>query len=126
MAKHTNKVIPSFLVTHYYKTGDTLYLMGDVLYGQQKGLYFSVEYYEISKEEYINSDNTEYEINFNYDGKYYCLSVGLSKDTDLFSEDIQNNLIPLKDNMPNGEFRYGKYMNCVAYIIMTGMIIIGI
>lgn len=127
MPKHINNVIPSFLVTHLYNSNDKLYLLGYILDGQQKGRYFGVEYHEITQEEFINSRSDESCIYFNYDNKYYCLQVGYSNtDTNYFSPDIQNNLSLIKDNFPNGEFRYAKYMNCVAYIIMTGMIITGI
>ncbi len=123
MAKHTNKVIPSFIVTHYYKTTNKLYLLGDILEGQQRGSNFAIEYYEVSKDKFINSKNDESHICFSYDTKYYCLDVGYYN---YFSEDIQNNLVVISDNMPNGEFRYTHYMSTVAYIIMTGMIITGI
>lgn len=126
MAKHTNKVIPLFLVTHYYRTPNKLYLLGYILEGQQRGQHFGVEYYETSKEDFINSKSDEADINFNFDNKYFRLTVGYNKDINYFPEDIQSNLILIKDNMANGEFRYSNYMNHVAYIIMTGMIVTGI
>ena len=58
--------------------------------------------------------------------KYYCLNVGINTDDGHFSEIIANNLIQVKDNRKDGEFVYSKYMNPVAYIIMSGMIITGI
>lgn len=126
MARHTNKVIPLFFVTHYYRNDNKLYLTGNILEGQQRGFNFGVEYYEISKEEYINSENDEGDISFNYCNKYYHLRLGITKDNNYFLDNINNNLILIKDNLPNGEFKYNNYMNEVAYIIMTGMIITGI
>lgn len=126
MTIHKNKAIPLFIVTHYYKYNNKLYLLGDILDGQHRGLYFGVEYYEISKDDFINSKNDESEINFNFKDKYFRILVGYNNDMKYFPEYIQSNLIFIKDNMPNGEFRYSKYMNHVAYIIMTGMIITGI
>jgi hypothetical protein len=129
MAKHTNKVIPLFLVTHCCKTTDNvLHLIGYILEGQLRNWYFSVQYFEISKEEFINSKNDESQINFNSDDNYYRLTVFISKN-DIISElpeEIQNNLVLIKDNCKNGEFNYSNYMNHVAYIIMSGMLTTGI
>jgi hypothetical protein len=125
LIKHS-KSIPLFLTTHYSQINNVLYLAGDILEGPFRGRYFFVEYNEISKEEFVNSINNESKISFNYKDKYYCLNVGINTDDGHFSEIIANNLIQVKDNSKNGEFVYSKYMNPVAYIIMSGMIITGI
>lgn len=116
-----------FRVTHYYFFGNKLYLIGLILQGELKDYNFSVEYNEISKNEYINSSNTEADIYFKYNDirldKYYHLGVGLNKN-EINPKSI--GLTDLNNFIKINKFSYIDYMNPVAYIIMSGMIITGI
>jgi hypothetical protein len=130
MAPHNPEIKPLFTVTHYYKQDRILYLKGDILEGQLKGNKFYVEYEKIVYNDFLLGDNDESNIYFKYDKNYYHLSCWYGKDflelSNSSIQDILNKCEPLTNNFEDGAFRYGKYMNEVAYIIMTGLLVTGI
>ena len=125
MAPHNNDIPPLFTVDNYaYDTDGTLYLKGSILTGQLKGKSFIASYTEITHDRYINTDNSEAEICFKSSNKkYYCIDVSVGPD---YFCSYDHLTFQRTKNMPNGAFRYAKFMDHVSYIILSGMLVTGI
>lgn len=130
MAAHNSEIRPLFIVTEYYKQDNTLHLKGDILEGVLKDNKFYVEYKKVPYNDFLLGDNDESNIYFKFNQNYYHLSCWYGKNfSDLsnsYIQEILNSCEPVTNNFEEGFFRYSKYMNEVAYIIMTGLIVTGI
>jgi hypothetical protein len=129
MGAHDNDIPPLFIVTHTDVSDDNCkYFYGEIKQGQHRGQSFIVQYNKESK-----SKNSESDIYFEYEGVDYHMNVFLYNPAKMngmhmysLAENIRFDFKKVDDNFANGAFRYTKYMDHVAYIIMTGLLVTGI
>ena len=127
MGLHNTGIPPLFTVNLYAYNEGALYLKGKILEGQLKGKYFIAEYREVSYNTYINSSNDESSIYFRSssmcDNLYFNINIGIGSNC---SSPYDHLTFELTKNMANGEFIYANFMDHVAYIILSGMLVTGI